>query len=538
MRIDLCALTEDLLPLYADDLLSPATRLLLEQHAQACPTCRARLREAAAPQPPPAPPEESRLEQPARAFFGRLQRILFAGLSAVVALLVVTGSLSYVLGRRTTADQKRIPARVSSAEEVAGRAIPGWERAVAHGLVVDVGVTERIPRTDATLTVEKAWYSGQQVYVLYTVSTPHNEYWIPIEAFLRNESADRILRHGGTNWSHLATWGGLSPEGFHSVLIFNPIEPEPDLHHLELVLRQWLRVDPKSGPQSTGAGATFWEDLRIRLPWDESYLTEPAPEVIPWPQQHTWLGRTLALDSLEVGIGHARLTGVITLPEGERDPVLTAALVIGGQELTGGWQATEPTEEPGRYRFTITYDGPNQWPAPVELRLQGITFLTDQALEWPVNWAKYRERTSSRDGEMDPEDQVSLPFYDSELVARFATDSGIGIEQRTPRREPPYVQSALRMGGRLPLETAEPGEPPALGPGFEIENDAREVMTNLGGAAGPDDIRANEVRTRVWAMWWNELPESFRQSERLIVRYVEPSAFLVLDETWTLSAGQ
>lgn len=532
MNIDLCTLTEDLLPLYAEDLLSPVTRQLLEQHADGCPACRERLRETRAPQPPPAPAEPPRLERPARAFFWRLQRILSAGLAAVVLLMVATGTLSYLLGRRSHWEREQIPARVSGAEELARRAIPGWERATSHGLVLDVGVTERIPRTDAAVTIEKAWYSGRQVYLLYTVTAPEGGYWFPTEAYLLDGTQDRVLTHGGTDWGHLATWGGFSAEGFHAVLILNGIDPEPGGTHVELVLRPWMRIDPRTGPQRTGVGATMWAELRIRLPWEDDYLREPAPEVVPWPRQHTWLGRTLALEALEVGIGRTRLTGTITLPQGERDPVLHATLIIGEQELHGRY-AAQPVGEPGRYRFTITYDGLNQWPAPVGLRLQGITFVTDQVLEWPVNWAKYRERTSSRDGEMDPADQVSLPFYDSELVARFATDSGVGIEQRTPRREPPYVRSALRMGGRLPLETAEPGEPPALGPGFEIENDAREVMTNLGGAAGRDDIRANEERIRVWAMWWNELPESFRRSERIIVRYVHPSATLVLDETWT-----
>ncbi|MFB5083244.1 zf-HC2 domain-containing protein [Symbiobacterium thermophilum] len=79
MQIDLCALTEDLLPLYADDLLSPATRQLLEQHAAACPACRERLRAAGIQHPPPAPTDLPRLERPARAFFRRLSGLRTPG---------------------------------------------------------------------------------------------------------------------------------------------------------------------------------------------------------------------------------------------------------------------------------------------------------------------------------------------------------------------------------------------------------------------------------------------------------------------------
>lgn len=528
MQIDLCALTEDLLPLYADDLLSPATRQLLEQHAAACPACRERLRAAGIQHPPPAPTDLPRLERPARAFFRRLSRLLYAGLAAVVALLVATGSLGYVAGRQSLHDRQRIPQRVAGAEELARQAIPGWDRATAHGLVMDVGVTERIPRTDAAITVEKAWFSSRQVYVLYTVTAPEDRYWFPVEALLRDDNPDRILDDGRTPWNRLADWGGVSPEGFHSVLIFNRVEPYPGRSRLRLVLRQWMRLDPRSGPQHLGTDNTFWEDLEILLPWNEAYLAEPPPEVIPWRHQHTWLGRTLALDALEVGVGETRLTGTISLPAGERDPRLYATLVIGNQELEGGYYALEPAGEPGRYRFTLSYDGPDRWPAPVELRLHAIDFVTDQVLEWPVNWAKYREPAPADDRPMDPEDQVSLPFYDSELVSTHADDSGVAIEQRTPKRKPPYVKSSLHMGGR--------GIPPDLGPGFEIVNDDGEVMTNLGGFGGlvyegPD---GKDVRERVAAIWWDELPESFRRSERLIVRYVHPSATLVLDETWTL----
>src|SRR5690606_24827059 len=103
-------------------------------------------------------------------FFRRLRRAVYAGLALVVVLLVAASGLSYVAGRRSLAQRQMIPPRVAGPEEVARRAIPGWDRAAAHGLVVDVGVTERIPRTDATITVEKAWFSGRQVYVLYTVT--------------------------------------------------------------------------------------------------------------------------------------------------------------------------------------------------------------------------------------------------------------------------------------------------------------------------------------------------------------------------------
>ncbi|MBP2018500.1 hypothetical protein J2Z79_001911 [Symbiobacterium terraclitae] len=526
MEIDLCALTEDLLPLYADGLLSPATRQVLERHAAGCPACRQRLRAGAIPPPPAVPPAEPRVERAARDFFGRLRRLLFGGLAAAVALMVLVGSLSYTLGRQRPAEARRVPFRVAGAGDLAARAIPGWERASAAGLVADLGITERIPGTDAAITLERAWFSGRQVYVLYTVRAPEGGHWLPAEALLRGDDPERPHSEGRTDWNRLSTWGGFSREGFHSVLIFRAVPPVHDASRLELVLRQWARVSPGSGVSRT---ETFWADLRIPIPWDRDYLTEPAPDVLSWPQQHTWLGRTLALDTLEVGVGRTQLTGEITLPEGERDPVLMASLIVGGQELGGGAHTLEPAGEPGRYRFTATFDGPNRWPAPVQLRLHGIGLATDQTLKWTVNWAKYRGDGPTEDRLMDPEDQVTVRFYDSELISIYAHDGGVAIEQRDPERKAPYVRAHLGGHGR--------GFPDDLGPGFEVENDAGEVITNLGGGGGAvyGGPGRNGVREGVAVMWWDELPEAFRQSYRLIIRYVQPSALLVLDETWTLT---
>jgi len=526
VKIDLCALTEDLLPLYAEDLLSPATRQLLEQHGEACPACRQRLQEAKAAEPTPVPRDLPRLERPARAFLRRTRRALYALLVGTLVLLVAGSGLSYVLGRRSAGEREMIPPQVAPAEDVARRAVPGWDRAVAHGLVVDVGITERIPGTEATLTIEKAWYSGRQVYLLYTVTAPEGGHWIPTAAYLQGDDPERPSIGGQTRWRHLATWGGFSPEGFHSVLVFGRMPPVHDASSLELVVFQWGRVTPESGLLRSGSSV---KNLRVLLPWDAAYLTEPEPEVIPWPQQHTWLGRTLALEALEVGIGQVTLTGVITLPEGERDPIAYASLVVGGQELDGIWRKAEPTGEPGQYRFAMTFDGPDWWPAEVELTLHGIEFTTDQVLEWPVNWARYR--AASEDRLMDPEDQVTVRFYDSELTSIYTTDSGVAIEQRDPNRPAPYVRAAVRMGGR--------GFPPDLRPGFEVENEAGEVMTSLGGGEGViyDGPGRNDERYGVAVMWWDELPESFRRSDRLIIRYVHPSAVLVLDETWKLPAA-
>lgn len=67
-------------------------------------------------------------------------------------------------------------------------------------------------------------------------------------------------------------------------------------------------------------------------------------------------------------------------------------------------------------------------------------------------------------------------------------------------------------------------------------NDKGEVMTNLGGGSGViyDGPGRSDERHGYDAMWWEELQVEFRQSGRLVIRYVSPSATLVLKETWEL----
>lgn len=134
-------------------------------------------------------------------------------------------------------------------------------------------------------------------------------------------------------------------------------------------------------------------------------------EVFRLTQQGTWLGRSLALDELRVGIGRIDLSGYIALPSGESKPGLGARLRVGG-------------------------------------------------------------------------------------------------------------------GGR--------GIPPDLGPGFELINDAGEAHTNMGGGGGTIWDDGRDERQGFSANWGDQLPENFRQSERLLLRYVQPSASMVLKETWTL----
>lgn len=454
----------------------------------------------------------------------RLRRGLLVTVVVAVLSVVVAASLP---APRSSWERDKIPARVSGTAEVAARSIPGWARAKANGLVVDLGLTQPIPKTNATITFEQGWFSGRQAYITYTVKAPKGEYIMPTIVWVGPADREQRWRTGEANWPHLSQWGGFSPEGFHSVLIFESFTEFTTAETLKLTVHQWAQVTPQAGLNESGG--TRAGELVLGLPWKPAYLSEPSPAVISWPRKQTWLGRTLTLEQLTVGIGRTTLTGQIALPAGERKPGLGARLHVGDQLLEmKGFQA-EPAATPGLYRFTATFDGPSQWPAPVKLDLGGIYFDTDQILTWPVPWAKYRHLSGSERQLMDPVDQATVRFYGSDLVSIFTYDSGVAIEQKDPAQTPPYVRAFIAIGGR---------GPDAGRPGFEVVNTRGEVLSNLGGGGGViyDNPSGGDQRQGL-AVHWDEAQQAeFLQSEWLLIRYVDPGAMLVIGDTWELPA--
>jgi hypothetical protein len=529
VRTDLCTLIDEVLPLYTEGQLAAETRRLVDQHAAECPACRERLERAAATLAPP-PGAATVREQRGRQLSARARRMLMYGLVGIVVLMIGAGGWRYAAARKSPSQLDGIPARVSSAEQLAARAIPGWNRAKAAGLVVDLGISEKIAGTDATITLEKGWYSGQQGYILYTVKAPKGGYLLPTQVVLQTEDVRTPWVFGRTEWTQLSQWGGFSSDGFHGVLLLPQFIPPASVRQLHLTVHQWGPVTPEGGmdqsqSQSVGGQVTF------ELPWRAAYLEEPPPAVVRWTRQNTWLGRTLAVEELEVGIGRTVLTGQITLAPGEGKPLLRASLRMGTRTLNLTSFNAIPAADQGRYHFTATFEGLDRWPAPVTVDLSGIYFETDKTLAWPVNWAKYRDRTGTQDGLMDPADRVAIRFYDSELTSIVTNSSSISIEEKQLTAAPPYVRAALYGSGRSSVPDSA---------GMDLLNAEGEAQTDFGGGGGNiyDDPVTGEGRQGVVAIWGDTLPQSFRQSDRLTLRYVHPAASLVLNEMWELRAAK
>ena len=392
-------------------------------------------------------------------------------------------------------------------------------------MIVPLGITERVPNTETPVnfTLEQAWYSARQIYILYTVKADAGKHILPTWGFLGLAESKAPISSGRTDWNHLSEWGAFSDTGFHGVLIFERFDAPPPGERLTLTVRQWGPVTPQTGmdPHSSPVGR-----FALSIPWRAEWLNEPEPEAVRLTQQGTWLGRTLALEDLRVGIGRIDLSGYITLPPGESQPGPGARLRVGGEAREmKEFQAEPVAGKPGRYRFTAAYDGPDQWPAPVQFELYAIAFESDKVLEWPIPWDKYRDVKGEDRRLMDPQDQVTVQFYDSTLTSIFTYEGGVSIEQRDRTDRLPYVRGLTGGGGwgAGPLDS-----------GVKLVNDAGEVLTEMGGSVGTIWDNGRDERQGFSADWGDQLPDSFRQSDRLVLRYVRPSASMILKESWML----
>lgn len=445
-------------------------------------------------------------------------------LAAVAVVLTLALVASGCQPSGSVAQQReRTPDPVSSADALARRAVPGWQRAETQGLVVPVGVTANIPYTKASVTLDKAWYSGRQVYVLYTIRAPKGEYVMPTLAFLSNEATQVGAGYGLAQLLHLRTWGGFSPEGFHSVLVIDKLPPEPRGSSLNLEIKQWVPVSPEQGPAEQVRGLP----ITLKIPWSDDYLKEPAAQVYTLNEQKTWLARTVTLRSLRVGVGRTELTGTIQLPKGESNPGLNCRLQLGESVRDLEEFKAEPGSGPGLYEFVATFDGPDTWPAPVSLDLLGVGFQSDGTLEWRFPWVTKRNlRADDRLATLAATEQVSVQFYGSTLRTVGVWAGGVAVEQMDADAPAPRVVASLSSGGRMN----------GTAPGMEIATPSGQIVRDLGGGSGVVWDRPGRRNVQgVSAMWGETIPAEFAGADYLTLRYVHPSALMNLNEKWPLT---
>lgn len=94
MKTD-CDIIRDLLPLYVEQVASPASRALVEQHLAECPACAALRDQMQAPVPVKAEPNTAAPLKKIKQSFGRLRIALAACLVLLCAIVVCFGLYHY-----------------------------------------------------------------------------------------------------------------------------------------------------------------------------------------------------------------------------------------------------------------------------------------------------------------------------------------------------------------------------------------------------------------------------------------------------------
>lgn len=405
------------------------------------------------------------------------------------------------------------------AEGFAGGVIPGWQRAAEQGLLVPLDLTAEIPGSEAAITLNKAWYSGRQAYIVFTVTAPDEAYVAPASAELSGEPGTPAIAEFVEPWYYLEPWGVFTDGGYHSALIFRNLSVPEGTESLTLTLQNWQSVVPE---ESTSEGARDTSGLgpvQLTLPWDPKYLEEPNPFVTSLDFNQEWLGRSLKLTEMRVGTGRIELTGELKLEAAESHPAVRGSLKVEGQELPIVEQITSQ-QGPGSYQITLITDGPNTWPAMVEFYVKGINFNTSGTLEWPVNWAPYRDQADGTPTVLRKDDQQSAEFFESVLTAKWASGGGIIIQQDEKNEKPPFIMATLYYSGRGQADR----------PGWEVATPEGQVDLNPTVKTCPAELEGCDGYVVIPS-------QDLKGADRLTIRYVDPTAGLVINNIWRLHKG-
>lgn len=443
VKIDYCRLTEDLMPLYDDELVSKETKDFIEWHLEQCPECRKKYRDKDSQIPDIRKeiiyPELLNIEEEdkfrsAKTFLLKVRKRMFTAGIVVLIIMLIASAGSFFYGKSFN---NEVPVKVNSAEDFANSLVPGWQRAQQSGQIVDINITKPIPDTEAVVTFEKVWYTPSYTYVLYTVTEPNKNYLmasqrvidIPPEDYMRDNSTMEPLGK---------RWGGISPQGYHQIMVFMGYHTPVPAQELTLTVSNWIIPEGSMKPEPVD---TIKGEISVNLPLQDEFLKESS-ERVTLDKSYEWEGRSLRLTGLEVKSSQTLLYGEAKLQEGETLSHLEGFIRSGGQSAGLSYESIVPGDAPNSFKFTLSAQPLNQWPGKVSLDIRAIQFKTSEVLNFPVDWSFY----VSKEGQIDvTEEQVpAVAFYDGMVrLSSIDPTSWLELEIVEPSQNPlnkqPYI---------------------------------------------------------------------------------------------------
>ena len=532
MRIDYCKLTEDLLPLYADQLLSPETKELLDWHLDQCLDCRNRylgITDKLDPEQPLTELDEDARYASARRFMITFRRRAKGIVISIFVLFILFSVASFWLGQTSYSYMEK-PLQVQSADEYAEKVVPGWSRAELAGQIVDLDITKPIEGTPAEVTFEKVWFNQRYTIVLYTVKDPEGKFYLASgEGF--DLSPDKTMYDNPGMSPFGNRFGGMSKSGMHQIMVFSGYEfyspatwysgtadqimdshESPVLESIPLVLTIPKWVQGPFPPKSYADYQEINSEVSLSLELKSEYFQEKV-ETVQLDKNLEWERRKVTLDRVEVGFSGNRLFGRIQLPEGETNPNLQGYFQVGEQQAWLSTEMLEAATEPNTFEFIAYSDPLNEWPAPLELRITAIRFQTSETLTFPFNWSNYQNV------------QDKMLIKEEELAPQTSYDSTIRIWQ--------IAEEGLSFKTDKPSVKENPVviEPEITGK-FEVVNENGERLSSYTGNTWSGNIFGNEDLGFGFAI--DRTDPFWQTSKNVTFKFINPMAKMILDESITI----
>ena len=179
MNLKECKIVQELLPLYAEDLVTDETSEYLREHLAQCPSCAQDWEDFKSPLPDPACLEETFQKDLGSKVFMRLRQTLTM---AVVLVLIGGAGLAYAS---------------YTAGKHLGTIDPAYRFAQELNLFTEIKQTKTIEGLE--VTVDKGLFDSTRSVLFLTFSKPVKD--IP-EVDLLDNNGNEYLRHGAKGWQN------------------------------------------------------------------------------------------------------------------------------------------------------------------------------------------------------------------------------------------------------------------------------------------------------------------------------------------------
>ncbi len=417
-----CELIEDLLPLYIEGDLSDKSKKIVEEHINHCESCRKLLIEYSDREPILIDIEESLPKADTfKKWMARLKKSAMMILVLFVILGVSIGGISYYIGKSNSPNKHLLYAKnEEDMKEYFYEKTPGLKRAMDEGNVFEINKTVKIPDTNDAMTIDRVWYSSQNIYIFY-----HLDGEIPIDI-----NGSLIWESGEKDTSFLQNMNigeGIVYKGkyFSRMSFGNRVGSNLELKDIvdqDLTLQITLRY-----------GDLTREEKQIVLPdIDFKVAFNPEKEVT---QRMNLNGKvdlggygSLIFDELIIETQASYLTFDYENELNYQIHFLAGTLETDKGEEKKLWIPPWSTEEESPY-YQLKFDALDAIPDSLRIKIDGMYLITDEATTFEIPIEEYQNQFSEGNRELIIDKLVgSVNEVDLYLKRLIWDDRGLTFE--------------------------------------------------------------------------------------------------------------